>query len=530
MSPKRSDEERERARLAREAKRAAREGRPPPQALPPIEIPPPPIETSPPPAAGPPEPPTEVVPPPQAMPDPRTPDPPSRFEPAPPPEPVEPEPEPVEPEPEPVEPWPEPEPVEPEPEPVEPEPVAEVDGPRNPAVDPGRPVLKLPSAQRAPAPPPGAPDRGAARRAKAQRVLERRRAQGGGLGRTRPRRRRLIPLAVAGVLTLAVAWFLFSLYQPFKGEGEGTVAVMIPSGSGVGTISDLLAERGVVSNAFFFRARATLSGRSGDFKAGRFSLREDMSYAAAIDALSQSPATQTVSITVPEGRARREVKGLVGDDLEGDYLALTKRSPLLDPSDYGAKGASDLEGFLFPATYELKRGQGTRELVKQQLRTFEREFAKVDMSFAKRKNLTRYDVLVIASMVEREAQVAKERPVIASVIYNRLSEGIPLGIDATIRFATNNWTRPLTESELGVDSPYNTRERQGLPPGPIGSPGLASLQAAAKPAKTGFLFYVVKPNTCGEHAFSETDAEFQANVDRYNQERAARGGESPTDC
>ncbi|MBA3437674.1 MAG: endolytic transglycosylase MltG [Thermoleophilaceae bacterium] len=397
-------------------------------------------------------------------------------------------------------------------------------------MDPGRPVLKLPSAQRAPAPPPGAPDRGAARRAKAQRVLERRRAQGGGLGRTRPRRRRLIPLAVAGVLALAVAWFLFSLYQPFKGEGEGTVAVMIPSGSGVGTISDLLAERGVVSNAFFFRARATLSGRSGDFKAGRFSLREDMSYAAAIDALSQSPATQTVSITVPEGRARREVKGLVGDDLEGDYLALTKRSPLLDPSDYGAKGASDLEGFLFPATYELKRGQGTRELVKQQLRTFEREFAKVDMSFAKRKNLTRYDVLVIASMVEREAQVAKERPVIASVIYNRLSEGIPLGIDATIRFATNNWTRPLTESELGVDSPYNTRERQGLPPGPIGSPGLASLQAAAKPAKTGFLFYVVKPNTCGEHAFSETDAEFQANVDRYNQERAARGGESPTDC
>jgi len=318
---------------------------------------------------------------------------------------------------------------------------------------------------------------------------------------------------VAGVLALAVAWFLFSLYQPFKGEGEGTVAVMIPSGSGAGTISGLLAERGVVSNAFFFRARATLSGRSGDFKAGRFSLREDMSYAAAIDALSQSPATQTVSITVPEGRARREVKGLVGDDLEGDYLALTKRSPLLDPSDYGAKGASDLEGFLFPATYELKRGQGTRELVKQQLRTFEREFAKVDMSFAKRKNLTRYDVLVIAS-----------------VIYNRLSEGIPLGIDATIRFATNNWTRPLTESELGVDSPYNTRERQGLPPGPIGSPGLASLQAAAKPAKTGFLFYVVKPNTCGEHAFSETDAEFQANVDRYNQERAARGGESPTDC
>jgi uncharacterized YceG family protein len=308
------------------------------------------------------------------------------------------------------------------------------------------------------------------------------------------------------------------------------VAVTIPSGSGVGEIADLLVERGVVSSSFFFRARATVSGRSGDFKAGSFSLREDMSYAAAMDALAQSPAAQSVSITVPEGRARREVKDLVGDDLDGDYVSLTERSALLDPADYGAKGADDLEGFLFPATYELKRGQGTRELVSQQLQAFKRELAKVDMRFAKSKNLTRYDVLVIASMVEREAQVAEERPVIASVIYNRLSEGIPLGIDATIRFATNNWTRPLTESELAVDSPYNTRERQGLPPGPIGSPGLSSLQAAAKPAKTGFLFYVVKPNTCGEHEFSETDAEFGADVERYNRERDARGGKSPTDC
>jgi len=379
------------------------------------------------------------------------------------------------------------------------------------------------------------PDPGAARRAAAQSILDRRRARtparsGSTPAHGRRRRRRVIPLAVAGLLTLALAWAFVSLYEPFKGEGEGAVAVTIPSGSGVGEIGDLLAERGVVSSSFFFRARARLAGRSGDFKAGRFSLREDMSYAAAMDALAQAPAAQSVSITVPEGRARREVKDLVGDDLEGDYVKLTERSAQLDPAEYGATRASDLEGFLFPATYELKRGKGTRELVSQQLQAFKREFAKVDMSFAKSKNLSRYDVLVIASMVEREAQLAKERPLIASVIYNRLSEGIPLGIDATIRFATNNWTRPLTESELAIDSAYNTRERQGLPPGPIGSPGLSSLQAAAKPAKTGFLFYVVKPNTCGEHEFSETDGEFQADVNRYNQERDARGGKSPTNC
>lgn len=334
----------------------------------------------------------------------------------------------------------------------------------------------------------------------------------------------------AGLVALAIAWLAFSLYQPLKGDGEGAVAVTIPSGAPVGEIADLLAERGVISSSFFFQARAKLSGRSGDFKAGKFTLQEDMSYGAAMDAIGQSPSAQTVSITIPEGRSRSEVKRLIGDDLDGDYMKLTRSSRLLDPADYGAKGATDLEGFLFPATYELKRGQGTRELVRQQLEAFKREFAKVDVSFAKTKNLSRYDVLVIASMVEREAQVARERPVIASVIYNRLREGILLGIDATIRFATGNWTRPLKESELAIDSPYNTRRREGLPPGPIGSPGLSSLQAAARPRKTPFLFYVVKPNACGEHEFSATDAEFQADVERYNSEREARGGQSPTDC
>jgi uncharacterized YceG family protein len=224
------------------------------------------------------------------------------------------------------------------------------------------------------------------------------------------------------------------------------------------------------------------------------------------------------------------VKRIVGEQLKGDYLALTRRSSILDPKRYGGKRARDLEGFLFPATYDLKRGRPAADLVTLQLRAFKREFPKVNLSAAKRRNLSAYDVLTIASMVDREAQLPKERAIIASVIYNRLREGIPLGIDATIRFATNNWTKPLRESEIEVDSPYNTRSRKGLPPGPIGSPGLAAIRAAARPASTGFLFYVVKPGTCGEHAFSKTDAEFQRDVNRYNTERSRRGGKSPTNC
>ena len=133
-------------------------------------------------------------------------------------------------------------------------------------------------------------------------------------------------------------------------------------------------------------------------------------------------------------------------------------------------------------------------------------------------------------MVEREASVPEDRALIASVIYNRLKAGIPLGIDATIRFATGNWTDPLKQSELALASPYNTRTNAGLPPGPIGNPGIDSIKAAANPAKTDYLFFVVKPCGEGEHVFSETDAEFQQDVARYNAERDRQGGQSPTEC
>jgi UPF0755 protein len=116
------------------------------------------------------------------------------------------------------------------------------------------------------------------------------------------------------------------------------------------------------------------------------------------------------------------------------------------------------------------------------------------------------------------------------VIYNRLKQGIPLGIDATIRYAVGNFTSPLTMSQLAINSPYNTRKRAGLPPTPIGNPGIKSIQAAAHPARANYLYYVVKPGVCNEHAFSSTDAQFARDQARYNNARAAKGGKSPTTC
>ena len=138
-------------------------------------------------------------------------------------------------------------------------------------------------------------------------------------------------------------------------------------------------------------------------------------------------------------------------------------------------------------------------------------------------------MLIIASMIEREVQVPGGARPVAAVIYNRLEAGMPLGIDATIRFEVQNFDEPLLESELEMDSPYNTRTNAGLPPGPIGNPGLASLEAAANPADVDYLFYVVKPGTCGEHVFTETEDEFDEAAAEYQAALEAEGG-SPTEC
>jgi peptidoglycan lytic transglycosylase G len=240
---------------------------------------------------------------------------------------------------------------------------------------------------------------------------------------------------------------------------------------------------------------------------------------------------RTVTVTIPEGYTRSQTAEIAKQEgLRGGYLKESVRSKYLNPAKYGGKDAKDLEGFLFPDTFELEKHARTADLVQLQLEDFKRRIAGVNMSYARSKNLTVYDVVTIASMIEHEAGVPSQRKLVAAVIYNRLHDGMPLGIDATTRFATGNYTRPLTESELAVDSPYNTRTHAGLPPGPIDSPGLASIDAAAHPAKAGYLYYVAEPGTCDKLAFSSTEAEFNADVERYDSAREAAGGNSPDTC
>jgi peptidoglycan lytic transglycosylase G len=232
------------------------------------------------------------------------------------------------------------------------------------------------------------------------------------------------------------------------------------------------------------------------------------------------PPKPAIKIIFPEGFTRAEMsdrvravnriaknrRNITTSLSPPQYLRLTGKSTL--PEGFPKTKVPHLEGFLFPATYEFTEDTTTQQLVDLQLDAFSREWQKIDTEYAESKTLTAYEVVIIASMVEEEVLVPKERPLVAAVIYNRLRVGLPLGIDATIRYGLNIApTEPIHQSELESDSPYNTRRFAGLTPTPISNPGLAALQAAAHPANVDYLYFIRKAD-CKSHFFTASESKF----------------------
>ena len=253
---------------------------------------------------------------------------------------------------------------------------------------------------------------------------------------------------------------------------------------------------------------------------------DDAEVEATTPAVTTAPKPVTLKILFPEGFTRKEMVKRVADVRQ---IAKTKRkvTPKLSGNAYAVaskaakvpapfrKHARGIEGFLFPATYEFTPKTTAAQLVDDQIDHFNDNWAKVDQRYAKKKQLTPYDVLIIASMVEKETIAPDERPKVAAVIYNRLKARMPLGIDATIRYGLDiPGTESLRVSQLESDNPYNTRNRTGLPPTPIANPGLASMQAAAHPAKVKYLYFVRKPDRV-HHFFTASESEFFAKACEY---------------
>jgi UPF0755 protein len=228
-------------------------------------------------------------------------------------------------------------------------------------------------------------------------------------------------------------------------------------------------------------------------------------------------ALETVNVTFPEGLRREDMADIVAEQTSipaEDYLAATAPGPR-GRALAKTKEPTSLEGYLFPATYEVNKLTTAEDLVQRQLDAFEVNSAGLDYSYATERNLTPHEVLSIAAMVEREVQLPEEREIVAGVIYNRLRNGMLLGIDATVQYAAGEWKSEITAADLQSDSPYNTRKFFGLPPGPIASPGIASIVAAARPQEHDFLYYVAKSDGSGAHSFARTEAEFQEQVAEF---------------
>jgi UPF0755 protein len=316
-------------------------------------------------------------------------------------------------------------------------------------------------------------------------------------------------VAVAASLVVAVTLCLaLSACGGSKKEGEATIR--INPGMSTADIASMLVDENVIDSQKDFTNRVNEAGIDQKLKAGTYRFERGESIDSILNKLELGLQAPEGVLTIPEGFSLDDIANLVATKTsisKKTYIAAAtpagRKLPLR-----GASGAEDLEGFLFPSTYDLSPETDAANLVDEQLDSFKKETEMLGWGNSAELGLSEYQVLIVASMVEREAKVPDERPLVAAVIYNRLSSGMKLEIDATVQYAIGSWKQDLTVDDLATPSAYNTRLYAGLPPGPICNPGVESIKAALQPASVDYLYYVATGDTEGHHTFTSSYDEF----------------------
>ena len=329
----------------------------------------------------------------------------------------------------------------------------------------------------------------------------------------RPKPPRALGLAAltAVIVCVAAMWFGWTAYGS-RSLPAAPADVVIPDGSSLGEIADILADRHVIADPFTFRMLAKMEGVAAKARAGEFRFEPHLSEDEVLDRLVSGGAAVAVWVTIPEGYTATQIARAIaahglGD--EGTFAdAFLHTSTAID-----GERTVNLEGFLFPDTYLFPRTLSPDTAERIMLDQFRAQLPHDAGEQARRLGYTIPQVVTIASLIEREAKADDERARMAGVYYNRLRLDMPLQVDATIEYALPEHKAELSRSDLDIDSPYNTYKYGGLPPTPIACPGAASLRAAFHPERTPFLYYVYMGN--GHHAFARTLAEHNANVARY---------------
>lgn len=315
------------------------------------------------------------------------------------------------------------------------------------------------------------------------------------------------------VTAAGAAFFWRALTTPYKGYDEETIRFEVKKGAGTTAIMKRLQRSGILRDDFFPTIYLKTLRRGASLKAGVYEFKGALSPIQVLDKIISGEVILR-TVTVREGLDRFAVSALManaGFGTEEEWLKITADpEPIRDVDPE----AESLEGFLFPDTYRLTPGTPPRAVVKMMLDNFRKQFGD-ELAYIS-NGLSVHQTITLASVVETEAQRPEERPVVASVYLNRHRRGMPLQADPTVIYALKlekRWDGNIRRADLKIDSPYNTYVRRGFPPGPIASPGLASLRAAAAPASTNYLYFVSRND--GSHVFSSTLAEHNRNVQQY---------------
>jgi UPF0755 protein len=326
----------------------------------------------------------------------------------------------------------------------------------------------------------------------------------------RGKRRGLRLFLVLVLLLLAVGTAGFTYYRWCQGSSgeKAPVTLTIPRGASGSDVVSMLHDRSVIRCGFV--SRLVLKRREGTIQAGTYNVTTNMTLDEALDTLERGPvAPPSVRLTIPEGWRLTQIAARVQDVLHvpADQFLQLANSGQYSLPPYLPVGTKSLEGFLFPNTYRFPVHAIAGDVIRRLLDEFKDVARSLPWAKADRLGVSDYEVVTIASMIEREARVEGDRGKIAAVIYNRLKLGMALGIDATLQYVDPDPSDGLTDSDLAIDSPYNTRLHTGLPPTAIASPGRASLRAALEPANVDYLYYVLC-GADGHHAFTRTYDEF----------------------
>lgn len=322
------------------------------------------------------------------------------------------------------------------------------------------------------------------------------------------------------------------------------VAFEVPRGISRGELAELLEDEGVVSNANLFEAFARSDGFFESLEAGNYALTTNMSAEDVVAVFRAGPTgVEEISYTVEEGlsqvltleRLAEQFPQLGVADFEAVLEAqldageeggpLTVPPTVPDLSSFGADVRHPFEGVLFPETYRIARDATPAEVLQRMVDELALQLDVVspsEQAFLDERDLSVYEAMIVASLIERETRVDSERPLVASVIYNRLAEGMPLQIDATVLYALGEWRERVLFEDTEVDSPYNTYQVDGLPPTPIAGFGQASFEAALDPEESTFRYYVLAPACDGSHVFAETLDEHNVNVAAFREAGGCR--------